>query len=434
MDAQPGLEAAACEDDCASGVEALNAGCFCAAVDEDGLRTALEAELGSPELHDLVRERCPHVFAARPVFVDAGQLERMRQVMAAMETVAASPAWQEAVLSQAPAIARHDPGARGAFFGYDFHVAGDRLGLIEINTNAGGAMLNAVLARAHRACCLPVQLLGPGQGSATQLEASILAMFHAEWRLAGRTGPLRTLAIVDERPQAQYLYPEFLLFERLFRRAGLRVVVADPSDLQYRGGRLFHGDLALDLVYNRLTDFYLEQQGSAALRAAYLEDAVVLTPHPRAHALFADKRHLARLSDPVLLRDLGVARSLSDVLLPSVPRTVVVGPDNAAQLWTQRKGYFFKPFAGYGGRAAYRGDKLTYRVWQDIAAGGYVAQEVVAPGERALQAGERPLKFDLRNYAYGGQALWVAARLYQGQTTNFRTPGGGFAPVYRSPF
>ncbi len=28
---------------------------------------------------------------------------------------------------------------------------------------------------------------------------------------------------------------------------------------------------------------------------------------------------------------------------------------------------------------------------------------------------------------------WVAARLYQGQTTNFRTPGGGFAPVYEGP-
>jgi len=28
---------------------------------------------------------------------------------------------------------------------------------------------------------------------------------------------------------------------------------------------------------------------------------------------------------------------------------------------------------------------------------------------------------------------WVAARLYRGQTTNFRTPGGGFAPVYRLP-
>jgi hypothetical protein len=29
-----------------------------------------------------------------------------------------------------------------------------------------------------------------------------------------------------------------------------------------------------------------------------------------------------------------------------------------------------------------------------------------------------------------GQVLLTAARLYQGQTTNFRTPGGGFAPVF----
>jgi hypothetical protein len=24
----------------------------------------------------------------------------------------------------------------------------------------------------------------------------------------------------------------------------------------------------------------------------------------------------------------------------------------------------------------------------------------------------------------------MAARLYEGQTTNFRTPGGGFAPIF----
>lgn len=39
------------------------------------------------------------------------------------------------------------------------------------------------------------------------------------------------------------------------------------------------------------------------------------------------------------------------------------------------------------------------------------------------------LKYDLRVYAYDGQIQLLAARLYQGQTTNFRTPGGGFAPV-----
>ena len=38
-------------------------------------------------------------------------------------------------------------------------------------------------------------------------------------------------------------------------------------------------------------------------------------------------------------------------------------------------------------------------------------------------------KTNVRLYAYDGQILLTAARLYQGQTTNFRTPGGGFAPV-----
>ncbi len=43
------------------------------------------------------------------------------------------------------------------------------------------------------------------------------------------------------------------------------------------------------------------------------------------------------------------------------------------------------------------------------------------------------LKVDLRNYVYRGRVQLIAARLYQGQTTNFRTPGGGFAPVLTVP-
>jgi hypothetical protein len=39
------------------------------------------------------------------------------------------------------------------------------------------------------------------------------------------------------------------------------------------------------------------------------------------------------------------------------------------------------------------------------------------------------LKYDVRCYVYDGRIQLVAARLYQGQTTNFRTPGGGFALV-----
>lgn len=413
--------------------DALNAGCFCASLDARRLRTALEEEVGSAEIFGLVQERCPHLFAARPVFVSGSHLQEMAAVVAAFEAAVRLPAYREAVLARSPAIARHDPGAKGAFFGYDFHAAGSGLGLIEVNTNAGGAMLNAVLARAHRACCTPVERLGLGADAAERFEEEILQMFFREWELAGRAGRPRTLAIVDDAPAGQYLYPEFLLFQRLLERFGMRAFVADPAELRHERGRLMLGDTVIDVVYNRLTDFYLEAPASAALREAYLHGTAVVTPHPRAHALLADKRNLALLSDPASLAAFGADARTRATLLDGIPRTVVVDAGNAGALWARRKQLFFKPFAGYGGKAAYRGDKLTQRVWQDIAAGGYVAQQLVAPGERMLASqADRALKYDLRNYVYDGQVQWVAARLYQGQTTNFRTPGGGFAPVYRS--
>ena len=195
---------------------------------------------------------------------------------------------------------------------------------------------------------------------------------------------------------------------------------------------LWHGDLPIDLVYNRLTDFALQEQASATLREAYLQHAMVLTPHPQAHALYADKRNLVLLSDRARLQALGVPLATQEVLLAGIPHTEIVDPANAERLWRERRKLFFKPFAGFGGRAAYRGDKLTQRVWQEILAGGYVAQAMVAPGERVISQDHpaQVLKFDLRDYVYDGAVQRVAARLYQGQTTNFRTPGGGFAPVY----
>ena len=50
-------------------IQALNSECFCVSLDTEALRRALQAEMGPPDLFALVRERCPYVFAARPVFV-----------------------------------------------------------------------------------------------------------------------------------------------------------------------------------------------------------------------------------------------------------------------------------------------------------------------------------------------------------------------------
>jgi hypothetical protein len=415
-------------------VQALNEQCFCISLDEHALRAALESAIGQPGLFELVRERCPYLFAARPVFVSQAHMEQMAQLVCAVESVVALPAYRDAVLAHAPEIARRDPGgALGVFFGYDFHVADGRLGLIEINTNAGGAMLNAVLARAQRACCPAVEQFLPSPPSADALEQRIVAMFRDEWARAGHARPLRSIAIVDEAPEQQYLYPEFLLFQQLFERHGLRAVIAGPADFVLKDGALWHGELAIDLVYNRLTDFALEEAGSATLRAAYLEHAMVLTPHPRAHALYADKRNLAILSDAARLEALGVPAATRAVLLAGIPHTEVIQPEHAERLWRERRGLFFKPRAGFGSRAAYRGDKLTQRVWREILDGDYVAQALVQPGQRTISSDEpaQVLKFDLRDYVYDGAVQWTAARLYQGQTTNFRTPGGGFAPVYQ---
>ena len=416
-----------------SPIEQLNRDCFCFSLDRDALAHALDAELGQPGLSALMRERCASVFAAQPVFVAAPQLQRIAQVVRAVESVVALPAYREQALATAPAIARLGAGgALGVFFGYDLHLDRGRLGLIEINTNAGGAMLNAVLARAQRSCCAAMEEMVPTRAGVAAFEQRMVDMFRHEWRLAGHSRPLMSIAIVDEAPEQQYLYPEFLLFQRLFERHGLRAVIADPAALVWRDGALWCGELAIDLVYNRLTDFYLEQAASAALREAYEQQRVVLTPHPQAHALYADKRQLAIFSDAARLQALGVPEPLRQVLLENVPHTEVVQAAAGERLWAARRGLFFKPVAGYGSRAAYRGDKLTKRVWQEILAGDYVAQAIVPPGERLIEDDDSPqtMKFDLRAYAYGGEVQWVAARLYQGQTTNFRTRGGGFAPVY----
>ena len=412
-------------------IETLNTECFCVSLDPAALRRALEADPAACGLHQLIEERCPHLFAAMPVFVSREHVDAMAQVIRAVETVVALPAYQHS-LAWMPEAARFDPGARGVFMGYDFHLGAQGPRLIEINTNAGGAMLNAVLGRAQRACCEEVEALVNGPIPAAALDRAFVDMFAAEWRASGRAGLPKRIAIVDDAPERQFLYPEFLLFAQLFRRFGIDGGVLAPEMLAFDGEVLRDAAGPVDLVYNRLTDFALEAPAHAALRAAYLSGAAVVTPHPRAHALYADKRNLSLLTDGGRLRSWGVEPSVVEPLWHGIARTELVCADAAERLWTARRKLFFKPALGYGSKAAYRGDKLTKRVWAEILAGDYVAQELVPPSERRT-APESSMKLDVRNYVYAGKVQLLAARLYQGQTTNMRTAGGGFAPVLTTP-
>ncbi len=421
------LSGVALPNDCRDAAAFLNRGCVCSSVDHERLRHALESEGGISHV-ELLATR-PHLFSDTTVFVAEAHLQFMADLVAAIERVVALAPWRNRVFDHAPEIARYSPRAAGVFLGYDFHLGADGPRLIEINTNAGGGLLNAKLLRAQRACCAPLASRSAAEGV---VESDFVAMFREEWLLARGDRPLAQIAIVDEAPAGQFLAPEFELFRQLFESSGIPAVVVAPDELSFDGEHLLCGGQVVDLVYNRLTDFSLEQAQNSPLRAAYLADAVVLTPHPQAHALYADKRNLVALTDESWLAEIGVCEADRQLLMAGIPRTEEVLAENAEIFWSTRKQWFFKPAAGYGSKATYRGDKLTKRVFAEISRGGYIAQALVKPSERRLLVDgvEQDLKLDLRNYVYQGKVQLVSARLYQGQTTNFRTPGGGFAAVF----
>lgn len=410
--------------------ERLNRGCFCITLDRPALMQALNLEVGSTDFAQRLLDSHSSLFSNVAAFVSSETLIEMVRVVDAVEAATGLPGYRDAVLSWAPPIARLDFGPIGVLMGYDFHLTAGGPKLIEVNTNAGGAFVNAPLARAQRTCCAKAH--APFETAPSQdFGSMIVDMFIDEWRRQRGAGRPKVVAIVDDAPNEQYLFPELTLASALLQQHDLETVIADAKDLVFDGEALLIGGRTIDLIYNRLVDFALEEPRHTALREAYVGGKVVVTPNPRAHALFADKRNLTLLSDGERLKSWGLAKGHLDILLASAPHTVVVSPDNADGLWRDRRDLFFKPAGGHGGKAVYRGSKLTRKVWAEIVGGKYVAQTYAAPSTRAVQFdGVRAeLKVDVRLYTFDGIVLLSAARLYTGQTTNMRTPGGGFAPV-----
>jgi hypothetical protein len=400
---------------------ALNRACQCFPVSRQGLVDALR---DTP-----LRDEHSNLVAGSPVFVGASDAAAIADFARAFVTVTALPAFQAAALQLAGPAAQRDPGIAGGLLGLDFHLTAGGPRLIEANTNPGGALVNVEIQEGLQACCDAAARWLPELPRGEQVREAVFAVFEREWRSARGPGA-PVVAIVDAEPAAQYLYPEFTLFRALFERHGWRTFIADPGELTHRDGRLWLGEARMDLVYNRLTDFGLDAPANRALREAWLAGDVVLTPHPRAHALHADKRLLGWLADAARLRDLGADDALAARVAARVPPTFEVRASEAERWWRERERYYFKPAAGYGGKAAYAGAKLTRKTFEQLLTGNYLAQEAVDPPQRE-RGQDAPLKYDVRAYVdpQDGRVLLLAARLYRGQTTNFRTAGGGFAPV-----
>ncbi len=374
---------------------------------------AVAADLRDPALGEALRRR-HGLLSPCAVLLPPHEIERLERAVRALHTAFADPILVEAALEIARGEGLPDHGLGGWMLGFDFHLTAEGPRLIEINTNPGGMLAVAVQARALAAC-------RPELGEAPEVEGIALDAFRDEWERQRGERPLGRVAIIDDDPSSQYLEPEFLLYQRLFQRAGYQATVLDPDQ--------FRPD-AVDMVYNRLVDFSLNSPAHAVLAEAWREGRTVVTPDPRAHFLYSDKRVMALLSDEQALRSIGVRSDIAANVARVVPLTVPVSAANAESLWAERKRWFFKPAKGHAGKAVYRGEKLSRSTWPTILTSPYVAQHYVPPSRLNLHHVGAELKVDIRVNAWQGRVVQMAARLYQGQTTNFRTPGGGFAPVF----
>jgi hypothetical protein len=372
-------------------------------------------------------------YARTAIALDPGHFARIGRAVALLFRVAHAESYRALVDTGVDPLHTHEPGNFAVMMGYDFHMteAGPRL--IEVNTNAGGALLNGLR---NAGLCDLSELAGACSGllSIEEMGERVVETFRAEQRaVRGDDAVLRSVAIVDERPEEQFLYPEFELFRELLLRSGIRAEIGDTSELvRAASGGIEMRGVPIDLVYLRDTDFALETPRTAALREAYLTGEVVVSPSPREHHLLADKRRLTLFSSQESLARLGVGPEDADFLAELVPETRLLSEMSYDEAWRTRRDWVFKPAAWFGSRAVYRGDKISKRKLREIhPQAHYLAQRRVQPGAVQVDTAEglQTMKFDVRAYAYRDQPLLLGARVYQGQITNFRSPGGGFSAI-----
>ncbi len=385
--------------------------------------------------HRLLNERLPVPYAGSTVIVLApAHFDLIKRTIETCFRLAHSPAWAARVdvESSIDPITHIAPGNTGVFMGYDFHITAAGPRLIEINTNAGGALLNGIhtlsLCNPEKLACLCQGLL-PVEAVRERVLQTLVEEFEA---VRGRGSRPQRIAIADERPREQFLHSEFELIAHGLTELGLPTTICDTGELVATAdGLTLHGQ-PIDLVYLRDTDFLLTTARAAHVRRALEAGTVVVTPLPREHHLLANKRRLCLLSSLEALHGLGLDEEEAHLLATVVPETRRLDDLGPERAWAERRQWVFKPEAAFGSRAVYRGDKITRGRFDEIVHDpDYVAQRRVEPGIVAVDTteGAREMKFDVRAYAYRDEVLLLGARVYQGQVTNLRSPGGGFSAI-----
>lgn len=296
---------------------------------------------------------------------------------------------------------------RSVLMAYDFHVdQHNNPKLIEVNTNAAGYLPVHLLYRT-----MDNNLYDPDLMKLKESFYRELTTFYSYTREPEYT------AIIDEQLENQKMMFEFKMYSHLFSQWGWKNGIHSFEEAVFDKelNTVLINNKKVDFIYNRYCDFLLERPESKSLCQAFLNKACVFSPNPKEYLLAADKSRMIELSE----------MNVNSVILNSYYISEV-HPD---ELWSKRKHLFFKPLRSHGGKQSYRGSSISRKVFERLLEDqNFTAQEYI-PAPTVEDKEGAKWKFDLRFYVYKDEIQQAAARIYQGQVTNFQTPGGGFTAV-----
>lgn len=382
-------------------------------------------------------------------------LPLMRAFARAYERAVADPAfrgkfgladWEEALITDALRYGHPSPTSRLDFF---WDPQGGSLGLTEYNaeTPAGAAYSDALsdafldtaamrmFARSHE--IFPV-------ATTSGVIGTLLKAWH---EFSGsRSAPSVAILDWDDVPTIT----EFELYRHRFNALGLPCVIDSPHRCEYRGGTLYAGGRAVNLVYKRvLLSELVEQCGlqSPVIRAVR-EGAVCLVNGFHSKILHK-KASLAVLSDEAnagLFSDSEVI-----AIRECIPWTRVVaeGPttrdgrvvDMIPLLMRKRDRFVLKPNDEYGGKGITLGWTVDDATWEaalrDALRTPYIVQEkVVIPREPYPSWIDGRLEIFDRKYdtapfvSHGDYMEGMLTRLATDDLLNVTAGGGSTVPMF----
>jgi len=272
-------------------------------------------------------------------------------------------------------------------------------------------------------------------------------LLDAYGRWAGRREAPR-IAILDWREVPTY--SEFVLFDEYFRSQGLPCIIADPREVEYRGGRLLAGEFHITLIYKRVLISELVDRGGLqhpVVRA--VRDGAVCMVNPFSCKILHKKASLAVLSDERNI-DLFTAAE-REAIEAHIPWTRRVAErrtrhgdrevDLVPHILAHRERFVLKANDEYGGKGIVLGWEVPASAWEHavrtaLAEPSVVQERIALPHEPYPSLVDGRVQFidrmlDTNPYAfYGAYVDGCMTRLSTEALLNVSAGGGSTVATF----